>query len=321
MLNQTKSNIYIKKGTIKENQLELLYNLTRNKLNSDYIDKMAHLLYDCKSTKNYSFKRINLDKAVYKFNKNNELYLTLPNFYYKNRSITYDSKINNNKNSSIINYTENGSNFLSIDSNFNNNSNNQVSVNNSKKLNLDDIYGNRDEDKLNRSIKKLLLNEEQEIPKYTKKLLFNHLKSKYNFMKNEKDEEGEGKKIFSPESKLNIRYESNSLNKEQNFPFPKLNDKKFVDYLKILKQKTFELEALKHKKYKKYLSPIFFIGKNRSKDLSYLQYMSYKNLNHDITKSNNNDANKENKNYLKIMGKDIKKLCKINEENKNIIGS
>jgi hypothetical protein len=256
MLNQTKSNIYIKKGTMQENQLDLLCHLTKNKMNSNYIDKMAHLLYDCKSTKNYPLKRINLDKAVYKFNKNNELYLTLADFYYKNRSITYDSKINN-KNSSIINYTENGSNFLSIDSNYNNNSNYQITDNNQNKINIDDIYGNRDEEKLNRSIKRLLLNEEQEIPKYTKKLLFNQLKSKYNFMKGEKDEETEGKQISSPQPKLNVRYESKSKNKEQNLIFPKLSNNKFVDYLKILKQKTFELDALKHKRFKKYSSPIF----------------------------------------------------------------
>lgn len=318
MLNQTKSNIYIKKGTMQENELELLCQLTKNKRNSNYIDKMAHLLYDCKSTKNYSLKRINLDKAVYKFNKNNELYLTLPNFYYKNRSITYDSKINN-KNSSIMNYIDNGSNFLSNDSNFYNNSNNQVCETNPNKLNIDDIYGNRDEDKLKRSIKRLLLNEEQEMPKFTRKLLFNQLKSKYNFMKDEKDEEVEGKKVFSPQSKLNLRYESKSLNKEQTLIFPKLSDNKFVDYLKILKQKTFELDALKHKKYKKYSSPIFFLGKNKSKYLSYFQYMSFRNLNNDKSKDKNKDDNKENQNYLKIMGNDIKKLCKINEENKNII--
>ena len=320
MLNQTKSNIYIKKGTMQENQLDLLCNLTKNKMNSNYIDKMAHLLYDCKSTKNYPLKRINLDKAVYKFNKNNELYLTLADFYYKNRSITYDSKINN-KNSSIINYTENGSNFLSIDSNYNNNSNYQITDNNQNKINIDDIYGNRDEEKLNRSIKRLLLNEEQEIPKYTKKLLFNQLKSKYNFMKGEKDEETEGKQISSPQPKLNVRYESKSKNKEQNLIFPKLSNNKFVDYLKILKQKTFELDALKHKRFKKYSSPIFLLGKNKAKHLSYFQYMSLRNLNNDKSKDNNKNDNKENQNYLKIMGNDIKKLCKINEENKNIISS
>ena len=320
MLNQTKSNIYIKKGTMKENQLDLLCTLTNNKMNSNYIDKMTHLLYDCKSTKNYPLKRINLDKAVYKFNKNNELYLTLADFYYKNRSITYDSKINN-KNSSIINYTENGSNFLSIDSNYNNNSNYQISENNQKKINIDDIYGNKDEEKLSRSIKRLLLNEEQEIPKFTKKLLFNQLKSKYNFMKDEKNEETEGKKLSSPQPKLNVRYESKSKNKEQNLIFPKLSDNKFVDYLKILKQKTFELDALKHKRFKKYSSPIFLLGKNKAKNLSYFQYISFRNLNHDKSKDNNKNDNKENQNYLKIMGKDIRKLCKINEENKNIISS
>ena len=317
MLNQTKSNIYLKKGNMQENQLNLLYTLTKNKMNSNYIDKMAQLLYDCKSTKNYPLKRINLDKAVYKFNKNNELYLTLPDFYYKNRSITYDSKINN-KNSSIINYTENGSNFLSIDSNYNNNSNYQISDNNQNKINIDDIYGNRDEEKLSRSIKRLLLNEEQEIPKITKKLLFKQLKSKYNFMK---DEEIEGEKISSLQPKLNIRYESKSINKEQNLIFPKLSDNKFVDYLKILKQKTFELDALKHKRFKKHSSPIFLLGKNKAKYLSYFQYMSSRNLDNDKSKNNNKNDNKENRNYLKIMGNDIKKLCKINEENKNIISS
>lgn len=120
---------------------------------------------------------------------------------------------------------------------------------------------------------------------------------------------------------MNTRYESKSLNKEQNLIFPKLSDNKFVDYLKILKQKTFELDALQNKRFKKYSTPIFFLGKNKAKNLSYFQYMSFRNLNNNKSKDNNKNGNKENQNYLKIMGNDIKKLYKINEENKNIISA
>ena len=34
---------------------------------------------------------MNLDKPIYKYNKNNELYITLSNFNYKNKSITYNN--------------------------------------------------------------------------------------------------------------------------------------------------------------------------------------------------------------------------------------
>ena len=313
LLNETKSktNIYIKKGTLQESQMDLLYNLTKNKLNQDYINKLSQLLYDCKSVKNYSYKRINLDKAIYKYNKNNELYITLPNFNFKNKSVTYDNSINN-KNSSIQHFTENGSNYLTNDTNYNisyNNPNIPKKDNNKKKLNLNDIFGKREEEQLNKTIKKLLLNENLDISKKTQKLIFDQLNMKYKF---------EGSENISHKI---VPTESTKINKNVNLIFPQIDNNQFPDYLDILKTKTNELNYIKHKKYKKYLSPIFFLGKNRAKYLNTIKYKSYNKLNRGKSFKVFKNISEDNQKYLKIMGNNIHTLNEINNGNKDIINS
>ncbi len=303
--------------------MNLLYNLTRNKLNPDYINKLTQLLYDCKSTKNYSLKRINLDKAIYKYDKNNELYITLPNFNYKNKSVTYDNNSNRikNKNNSIQNYTENGSNFLTNDTNYNiSYINPNIPKNeNKKKLTLKDLYGNREKEELDKTIKKLLLNEDLEMPKKAEKQIFNQLNKKYKF------EGSQNKKRYVSQTKLfSKRYdtdtESIKVNKNINYIFPQINrQNKFVDYLKIIKNKTNELNSIKQKKSKSYLSPLFFLGKNRDNYLNNIKYISYRKFSNDKNLKNSEKISEENHKYLKKMGDDIDNLNIINNENKDIL--
>ena len=303
--------------------MNLLYNLTRNKLNPEYINKLTQLLYDCKSTKNYSLKRINLDKAIYKYDKNNELYITLPNFNYKNKSVTYDNNSNKikNKNNSIQNYTENGSNFLTNDTNYNiSYINPNIPKNeNKKKLTLKDLYGNREKEELDKTIKKLLLNEDLEMPKKAEKQIFNQLNKKYKF------EGSQNKKRYVSQTKLfSKRYdtdtESIKVNKNINYIFPQINrQNKFVDYLKIIKNKTNELNSIKQKKSKSYLSPLFFLGKNRDNYLNNIKYISYRKFSNDKNLKNSEKISEENHKYLKKMGDDIDNLNIINNENKDIL--
>ena len=325
---QTKSNIYTKKGTIKENQLNLLYNLTHNKLNQEYINKLSQLLYDCKSTKNYSLKRINLDKAVYKYDKNNELYITLPNFNYKNRSITYD----NNKNNSLHNFTENGSNYLTNDTNFNISNYNQPNIFKDnlrkKKINVKDVFGKQEEEKLEQTIKKLLLNEDMELPKNAQKQIFNQLKMKYKFEESTKNK----KNNFSQQKSSYRNYnntkkaetETSRAHRDTHLIFPQINsnNNKLLDYLYILKTKTDELNTIKQRKYKNYLSPIFFLGKNRANYLNNIKYTSFSKLQliNAKAKKDFKTINQENEKFLKIMGNDINTLSQINNENKDILG-
>ena len=62
----------------KQHQINFLHNLFRKKLNEDYLKKLSLLLYSSKYTTNYPTKRNNITETVYKFDSNNELYLTLP---------------------------------------------------------------------------------------------------------------------------------------------------------------------------------------------------------------------------------------------------
>ena len=137
-----KTKVYIKRGSPKENELDLLFSLTKTKLKQDYINKLSQLLYDCKSIKNYSVKRMNLDKTVYKYDKNNELYITLQNFNFKkDNSITYNNSKNNKNYSYAQKSSENASKFFTNDTIANNSYNipviqdKHINHSNKKKLN------------------------------------------------------------------------------------------------------------------------------------------------------------------------------------------
>ena len=82
----------------------MIENLHKKKLSKDYVDKLIVLLYNSKNKLNYSQKRNNIKKAIYKLDENNELYLTLPklknrnkNIYANNYAKTETTEYSNNK--------------------------------------------------------------------------------------------------------------------------------------------------------------------------------------------------------------------------------
>ena len=70
----------------KEHEIKVLENLLQKKLTKDYIDKISILLYNSKTKTNYPQKRNNIQKTIYKYDDNNELYLTLPKLRDKNKN-------------------------------------------------------------------------------------------------------------------------------------------------------------------------------------------------------------------------------------------
>ena len=166
-----------------------------------------------------------------------------------------------------------------------------------------------------------------ELPKNAQKQIFNQLKMKYRFEDSIKNK----KNYFSQHKSSNRNYnntkkadtETPRANKDTHLIFPKINnDNRLLDYLYILKTKTDELNTIKQRKYKNYLSPIFFLGKNRANYLNNIKYTSFSKLQliNAKTKRDFKTINQENEKYLKIMGNDINTLSQINNENKNILG-
>ena len=76
----------------RDRELKLLQNLFSRKFDQDYIDKCSLLLYRCKKTKDYPVKRMHIKKAIYKFDENNDLYITLPKFNSLNKNMKEKSK-------------------------------------------------------------------------------------------------------------------------------------------------------------------------------------------------------------------------------------
>ena len=65
----------------KEKEINALIKLHKDKKPKKYVDKIIHLLHR-KSDDNYLFKRKNIEKAIYSFDKEKlEFYMTIPKFY------------------------------------------------------------------------------------------------------------------------------------------------------------------------------------------------------------------------------------------------
>ena len=299
---------YIKKGTMKENEIDELYKVTTKKLAENYKDRLSLLLYNGNKVNDYFSKRVNLDKVVYKISDEDKLYVTLEDFKKKDNSKSLNNSgnnKNNKNNSSFQNYTENISKYLTCDTN--NRSNDNILSDKKDKLKLKEMYNRFKEERLNIEIKKLMLNENQEMPKNLEREIFEKLRNKYNFMQEEKK---------SPKIYLNAYGSKPRIKNFETF-FDK--KKKFSGSIGVINEKTKELNKLKSKKYKNYLSPIFFLGKTNDKYIHNISYSSHKKL----LKVNNdkyiNDLKKENNKYLQIMGKDINELHEINSNGKGIM--
>ena len=88
----------------KDREIRIIEGLRSKKYSQEYIDKLSVLLYNSKNKINYSQKRNNIKKAIYKLDDNNELYLTLPKLR-KNKNVgvnalakTETTEYSNNKN-------------------------------------------------------------------------------------------------------------------------------------------------------------------------------------------------------------------------------
>ena len=79
----------------KLSEIKLISNLSNMKLNQNYIDKCTLLLYTCHRDKNYSYKRKNIDKAIYQYDENNGLCITLP-------KLNEDQKNDENQSNEVI---------------------------------------------------------------------------------------------------------------------------------------------------------------------------------------------------------------------------
>ena len=296
---------YVKKGTIKENAIDELYNRTTKKLEEDYRGRLHLLLYNGNNVKDYFTKRVNLEKVVYNYDDEDKLYITLADFKKKKNVASFKSIDQAKSNSSYQNYTENVSNFLTCDTNNYSNFETQTEETKRNKLLVKDIYDKFREVQLNREIKQLLLNEDKELPKHIERQIFERLNKEYNFMKEDKKKSNNNLKIYSS-------YKSKPFFQNKNLNLKKID---------IFREKADELRTLKQKKHIKYLSPIFFLGKNKDKYkyIDNISYASHQKLKKDNIGKDINDIKKENIRYLKIMGKGINDLHEVNLENKDII--
>ena len=287
---------YKKKGQIEENAMNELYQVTVKKLDDKYKNRLSLLLYNGNKVNNYFIKRANLDKVIYKYD-NDKLYITLSNFNNKHKS----SSVKNISNNSFQNFTENMSNFMNNDTNNINNSE-YLLKEKKQKLSTKENYSKFYDDKFEREINKLLLNEDKELPKHLEKYIFKKLSQKYNFMKEDKKIPINNMKIYS-----GIKTKPNFKN-EMEFKF-----------IKNIKEKTDELRALKSRNHKNYISPIFFLSKTNDKYMQKISYDSHDKFIQENKEHIVNNIKKDNIKFLKKMGKDVNNLQNINKENKDII--
>lgn len=101
---------YSKGDFEKQHEIKMLESLHNQRFNQDYIDKCSLLLYNSTRTRNYPFKRKHLDKVVYNYDDNYNLYITLPKFFKENKinqkSRTIDTiKNNTSSDKNLLSYS------------------------------------------------------------------------------------------------------------------------------------------------------------------------------------------------------------------------
>ena len=257
----------------KEYEMRMLKKLTtKTKLKKEYLDKLSTLLCTYKKDKNYSLKRNNIDKTIYKFNSDNILSVTLPKFYQnklKNNktafSVMTSFRNNNNKQKffrSITNDTKNNT-FKDQLENFDD----DYEFRNLKTLNNDNDFDDnkKEESNLTNSVKKLLYNDKNEIPLEQQKKIYIKFQNKINAKNNKSF-------LFNNFPKINVennslscnKYYSNERNNQLNTIFTKSipnlryfnKNKKYFDELKLnrIYQKV---ETYNHLKKKNPMNNLF----------------------------------------------------------------
>ena len=245
-----KSHIYFKRGPEKLNEINLIYGLTTCKKNSEYIGKLSDILHNCRNVENYSFKRINLDQAIYKINQNNELYLTLPNFLQNHRANTMENKNNKQK---------------------------VYKKHKVENWNMNKIFDRNSQ--LNQSIYSFSTNKNQKITEEMRKNIYNELKKKYNFEKdNEKfkiPKSPNDKKLFP---KINYNFQSFANSEKCKNKKNEIRDE-IIHKVKCINKKSLDFNSLKSRDHFKLINlPAFYIKKKYS-------------LNRSLDVKNNDDIN------------------------------
>jgi hypothetical protein len=185
----------------EDREIRILESFYMKKLSKDYVDRLTVLLYNSKNKNNYSQKRNNIKKTIYKFDDNNLLYLTLPKLKkFKNK----DAKPVTNNISNINTKTETTEYT---------NTNKISSKPSPKKQN------ENSEEILDENIKEILYDNETMDKKDKKKgkILFEQLKTKYNLFDYE----------INNNNNSNYIYDNNNF-KQKLKNLPKISKKKQI---------------------------------------------------------------------------------------------
>ena len=278
----------------KDREIKILEGFFEKKFSKDYIDKLSVLLHNSKNKINYSQKRNNIKKAIYKLDDNNELCLTLPKLK-KFKNVDGKPGINNNGNL----YTKTETTEYT---------NNKISSKPSAKKTIDDK-----EDILDENIKEILYdndNDKKDKKEEKKgKILFEKLRNKDDLFDSEKNIKNFKKKLKSfpkiqkghmpPEYKLiatpqqisefdyylgrsfvdgNLRF----LTKSQKEKLAYIAELNIFNSIDKLKEKTNTLKEIKYgnQSRKRILMPIdvFKYDEEKWKKFSYEKNRHYNNL-------------------------------------------
>ena len=161
-------------STEKEREVKNLDDRFKKRYNKDYIERLTTLLYNSKNKKDYSKKRKNLTKAVYKLDENEKLYLTLP-------------KLNegNNNNNGFANRQGNviGTNYNGIKTQTTGYTNTNINTNpTTKKRFLSTEKESKEKEPLNENITEIFYDPDfiDEKEEEKAKFLYEKLKTKYH---------------------------------------------------------------------------------------------------------------------------------------------
>ena len=228
-INKLKDEFKDKKVIEFEKNNKILQNLFLNKMNQDYTNKIVDLLHNSKSENYYTLIRKNINKAIYSFDDNNKLCLTLPKNIINKNNKSFKNINNNNKNNffPIFNTNKNYKSLNDIKNN-NSNSNNQIDysksisneIYNLKNFSVNNFNFVKKDKILSPIIKRNIQNKKLKIHKNFFNTYNNNydnndinlIREKAKFINKLYDINYENKKIFKQNDVFNFREQKNFLN-------------------------------------------------------------------------------------------------------------
>ena len=284
----------------EDREIRILESFYMKKLSKDYVDRLTVLLYNSKNKNNYSQKRNNIKKTIYKFDDNNLLYLTLPKLKKFKKK---DAKPGTNNISNINTKTETTEYT---------NTNKISSKPSPKKQNANS------EEILDENIKEILYDNETMDKKDKKKgkILFEQLKTKYNLFDYE----------INNNNNSNYIYDNNNF-KQKLKNLPKISKKKQIpaEYKLIATpQQISEFDYLLGRSFIN--GNLRYLTKKQRENLAYIAELDYFNSVDKLKEKSNiikemkygNQSKKKLLMPIDIFKYDKKKWEKIyNEQNNN----